>query len=57
MRGATDLPTHWIEPMNGVISTSLPGGTQHSFTSLAARTVALAQRIAMEQDNSELADA
>lgn len=52
MRGAAGLPGRWINPMSGVISTSLPGGTEHSFTGLAARTVALARCIAKEQENS-----
>lgn len=56
MRGATGLPARWIDPMCGVISTSLPGGTQHSFVSLSGRTVALAQRIAKEQEDGQVAE-
>ncbi|XBH21324.1 ADP-ribosylglycohydrolase family protein [Jonesiaceae bacterium BS-20] len=48
LQGASRLDQRWIAPMNGVVSTSLPGASQHSFTDLAARTVVLAQTIAKQ---------
>ncbi len=42
--GARALPAEWIDPLQDRYSTSLPGFDQVSFTELAARTAALADR-------------
>lgn len=44
LRGVDGIGAQWVTPLDGRIATSLPGGEQ-KITDLAARTVALAERV------------
>ena len=56
LRGAGALPGRWISPLQGRLSTSLPGMDQVRFTDLAARTVALSAAVADTVSSAGAAD-
>jgi ADP-ribosylglycohydrolase len=43
LAGATALPAKWIEPLHGLLASSIPGHERSSFDDLAARTNALVE--------------